>query len=262
VDKGSCPIGASVKPAATTRFDAGRATQCATVRDRNLYCYKEQPWPSEAGNSDEYYGKFGSEQTWLHGDVDVGETHTTTYRGTIATASRWRFTRRTKTLTTTMSALTRLASATSQKPSGSRIFVGAENESVSLRLTHTNPSIPFVGGLDELAIYRRALSADEVRDLYRGVDRRLEIRFDEAPGRDTFYDHSGNNFNGVCDYAAGKCPDSGLPGGPARPPLRWAGRLRGRDHRRAGDRLYPLAVVQDYLRRLWHLFGGRRHAGH
>jgi subtilisin-like proprotein convertase family protein len=68
------------------------------------------------------------------------------------------------------------------------------------------------GRLDDLRIYRYAFSEDEVQDLYLGTERALEIRFDEAPGRDVFYDYSGAGFNGTCDQSAGTCPDSGFPG--------------------------------------------------
>lgn len=70
----------------------------------------------------------------------------------------------------------------------------------------------YKGRLDDLRIYRYAFSEDEALDLYRGAERVLEIRFDEAPGRDVFYDYSGAGFNGTCDYSAGTCPDGGLPG--------------------------------------------------
>ena len=71
-------------------------------------------------------------------------------------------------------------------------------------------SIPFMGGLDDVRIYRYALSDDEVKDLYTGATRALEIRFDEPPGSQSLSDSSGNNLVGVCSGSS--CPDTGLPG--------------------------------------------------
>ncbi len=68
----------------------------------------------------------------------------------------------------------------------------------------------YKGGLDDLRIYPYALTDVQMDDLYTGMQRILELRFDEAPGRSIFADSSGNASVGVCSGAT--CPDSGLPG--------------------------------------------------
>ncbi|HSD83611.1 MAG TPA: LamG domain-containing protein, partial [Anaerolineae bacterium] len=68
----------------------------------------------------------------------------------------------------------------------------------------------YSGKLDELRIYDYALVQDEVTDLYDNTARGLEIRLDETPGADIFYDTSGNNLNGVC--AGATCPVTGVAG--------------------------------------------------
>ncbi|HOU14788.1 MAG TPA: PKD domain-containing protein [Anaerolineae bacterium] len=73
----------------------------------------------------------------------------------------------------------------------------------------------YKGALDDLRIYPYALTAVQMDDLFTGMQRLLELRFDEAPGRDIFADDSGNGAVGVCSGVAvsgDTCPDSGLPG--------------------------------------------------
>ena len=77
-------------------------------------------------------------------------------------------------------------------------------------LKMVNYSIPLHGALDDLRIYRYTLSDDEVKDLYTGATRALEMRFDEPPGSQSLSDSSGNHLVGVCSGAT--CPDTGLPG--------------------------------------------------
>ena len=67
-----------------------------------------------------------------------------------------------------------------------------------------------VGDLDDVRIYRRALSAVEVEDIYLGAERQLELRFDEPPGSTLFQDELGNRSVGNC--AGNTCPVSGVPG--------------------------------------------------
>jgi len=68
----------------------------------------------------------------------------------------------------------------------------------------------YKGALDDLRIYPYALTDVQMDDLYTGMQRLLELRFDEAPGRNIFQDYSGNGAVGVC--SGDTCPDSGLPG--------------------------------------------------
>ncbi|MCX6047480.1 MAG: LamG domain-containing protein, partial [Chloroflexi bacterium] len=68
----------------------------------------------------------------------------------------------------------------------------------------------FKGKLDEIRLYRTALSADEVTSVYEGSVRSLKLTFDEAPGQDIFTDSSGNSYDATCSGTA--CPDSGIPG--------------------------------------------------
>ncbi|MCP4537309.1 MAG: LamG domain-containing protein, partial [Chloroflexi bacterium] len=71
----------------------------------------------------------------------------------------------------------------------------------------------YQGQIDDLSIYRYALTEDEAWDLYMGTvayGRRLELRFDEPPGSAIFRDYSGNNLTGDCTGTT--CPDTGIPG--------------------------------------------------
>ena len=68
----------------------------------------------------------------------------------------------------------------------------------------------FKGKMDEIRIYRTALNADEVAQVYAGSVRSLKLTFDEAPGQDIFDDSSGNEYDGTCSGKSG-CPDSGIP---------------------------------------------------
>ncbi len=66
----------------------------------------------------------------------------------------------------------------------------------------------FPGHLDELRLYSKALSVDDVEVLYRDTSRALNMTFDEPPGQTVFEDLSANGSNGTCT----SCPDSGIPG--------------------------------------------------
>src|SRR5690242_19559342 len=59
-------------------------------------------------------------------------------------------------------------------------------------LTYNQYSDGFKGKLDEIRLYRTALSADVVVDVYNGSVSSLKLTFDEAPGQDIFSDSSGN----------------------------------------------------------------------
>jgi len=68
----------------------------------------------------------------------------------------------------------------------------------------------FKGSLDDIRIYRYALSEVEAQALYRGQTQTLRLQFDEAPGATRFADSSGSMNDSAC--AGNTCPDTGLPG--------------------------------------------------
>jgi hypothetical protein len=78
-----------------------------------------------------------------------------------------------------------------------------------LRTEYDNPAVPFRGQLDELTFYKRALSADEVTELYTAGTSGLYLRFDDAPGSTGFQNDAGRN-NGIC--AGDRCPTAGVAG--------------------------------------------------
>ena len=82
-----------------------------------------------------------------------------------------------------------------------------------------NPVLPFQGSIDELRLYRRALGAEEVQQLYGGAGLAYHFTLDDPPGAGL----DSNKFNfaaesGAVDAVAsgyclpGECPDSGVPG--------------------------------------------------
>lgn len=71
-------------------------------------------------------------------------------------------------------------------------------------------STGFQGQLDEIRLYRDALTAEEAATLYESSIRSVELRFDEPPGQDIFADATSNGFDAVCTGSL--CPDSGIPG--------------------------------------------------
>jgi len=83
---------------------------------------------------------------------------------------------------------------------------------VRLFYTYSNPSVPFYGRLDDLYLYKRALSLEEVQELYLSTFALLRLPLDEAPGSDNFenvVDLSGQS-NGFC--SGDGCPTSGMSG--------------------------------------------------
>ncbi len=67
-----------------------------------------------------------------------------------------------------------------------------------------------IGHLDEMRIYSKELTADEVDLLYTETQRTLDLNFDEPPGQSIFTDESPLQANATC--AGATCPDGGLPG--------------------------------------------------
>ncbi len=69
----------------------------------------------------------------------------------------------------------------------------------------------FRGAIDEMRIYRRLLSSDEIEQLFTDSSRSLELTFDDPPGQLEFEDSSVNGLAGNCDDES-VCPDSGILG--------------------------------------------------
>ncbi|MFN2284871.1 MAG: LamG-like jellyroll fold domain-containing protein, partial [Anaerolineae bacterium] len=64
--------------------------------------------------------------------------------------------------------------------------------------------------IDDLRVYKQAVTPRQVVDLVRGANLTLETPFNEPPGAVTFHDYSGNALHGSCQGSA--CPLSGLQG--------------------------------------------------
>jgi len=210
--EGTCGIGEN--PPRESRFDIGRATHCARVENPEVDCINE----ADHGDTGEFYAYFDDDgwdgKWWYEEGIDDGDTfypdadphdycdNTTLsveeyddddpddfiddYGFSYRDPSRdwWR-----------------------------RFTESSDGNDLYLNLIHTNPSIPFEGALDEMALYRRTLSEDDVKALYLAADRIFELDFDETPGRTVFADATANGYAAHCDPAApATCPDSGMPG--------------------------------------------------
>lgn len=68
----------------------------------------------------------------------------------------------------------------------------------------------FQGELDELRIYDQALNANQVADLFWASSPKIELRFDEAPGRVVVRDSSFSGLDGSCSGSG--CPITGIQG--------------------------------------------------
>ncbi|MCP4538326.1 MAG: tandem-95 repeat protein [Chloroflexi bacterium] len=75
--------------------------------------------------------------------------------------------------------------------------------------TYANNSIPFHGKIDEVQIYKRALTEYDVVDLYRAATTVLHLQLDDPPGETSFQDAVGEH-DAACD--GGACPTSGVIG--------------------------------------------------
>ena len=80
----------------------------------------------------------------------------------------------------------------------------------NLKIHYNLYTTGFKGDLDEIRLYRSALTAEEAIALYEGSLRSLELPFDEPPGQDILADVSSNQFEAICSGTV--CPDSGIPG--------------------------------------------------
>ncbi len=94
------------------------------------------------------------------------------------------------------------------QPVGSGLAVtGTVGGGDEVRLSHAAETLD--GLLDEVIVYRRALSADEIEALYESAPELL-LYLDETEGATTFQDASGNGHDGPC--SGSKCPNPGVKG--------------------------------------------------
>ncbi len=85
---------------------------------------------------------------------------------------------------------------------------------------YRNPSIPFRGKMDELVIYKRPLSADQVQELYLSSATAMHLPLDDPPGSQSFENavdvsRQGNAFCSASPLAGGTeggCPTAGVSG--------------------------------------------------
>ncbi|MBN1180206.1 MAG: tandem-95 repeat protein [Anaerolineae bacterium] len=82
----------------------------------------------------------------------------------------------------------------------------------TLYLSKDNPSIPFHGRIDELTLYKRALSAEEVQELYLSVSAALRLRLDDPPGSDTFENSLDLSRQSDAYCSGSRCPTAGVNG--------------------------------------------------
>ena len=76
--------------------------------------------------------------------------------------------------------------------------------------TWTSAQFPFDGLIDDVRIYNRALSADEIRQLYNQKKPVMELKFDEGSGT-TAYDESWNNNDATFPAVDGNKPEWSAP---------------------------------------------------
>ncbi len=77
-----------------------------------------------------------------------------------------------------------------------------------------NDAMPFRGTLDDVSIYRRPLSTEEIDELYRAAGLAMHLKLDEAPGVASFENavDLSRQSNAFCASAGGACPTTGVAG--------------------------------------------------
>lgn len=82
----------------------------------------------------------------------------------------------------------------------------------STHWTYRNPSLPLKGRLDDVVLYKRPLTADEVHELYLSASAALRLSLDDAPGSQSFENSVDLSLqsNAFCTGAA--CPTAGVSG--------------------------------------------------
>ncbi|NOZ06931.1 MAG: hypothetical protein GXP41_11385, partial [Chloroflexi bacterium] len=93
-------------------------------------------------------------------------------------------------------------SAAAMADEDDRLLIGATTVANGSALTEK-----FAGRIDDVVVFRTALSAAEIRDLYRRAPF-FHMRFEEPRGADRFADDSANGYEGSCTDAA--CPAVGF----------------------------------------------------
>ncbi|MFN8439236.1 MAG: LamG domain-containing protein [Caldilineaceae bacterium] len=98
-----------------------------------------------------------------------------------------------------------------EDPSCSYSFGFGWPESAQLYYTLDKPTLPFVGGVQNVTVFNTYKDQAAVDGLRRGVTYLADFRFDEAPDSSRFEDFS-SFHEATCNKAAGQCPASGLAG--------------------------------------------------
>ncbi len=117
------------------------------------------------------------------------------------------------------------------------------DDTATLTYTFANNSTPYIGDLEDVRLYRRALSGSDVTNLYQGTSVLARFKFDERPGATLFAD-------------GGRVRRRELPGdGPAWArqcgrPLRRHQRLRHRRRSQRAGRLHADFGQQPVIRRM------------
>lgn len=86
-------------------------------------------------------------------------------------------------------------------------FTGTLAAGETVRLSHATETLD--GALDEVTLYRRALSASQVQALYHAAPELL-LALDESEGAATFEDVAGNGHTAAC--SGNRCPKAGVKG--------------------------------------------------
>ena len=87
-------------------------------------------------------------------------------------------------------------------------FTGEVGGYFSYKYQHD--SSPFNGKVDEVQIFRSALDAETVKNMYWGMSTALRLELDEAPGETVFDDSSPAGRDAACTGSG--CPTTGLSG--------------------------------------------------
>lgn len=87
-----------------------------------------------------------------------------------------------------------------------------DHTAIRLHVEYTNPTIPFRGKMDDLVIYKRALNADEVQELYFSASTALHLRLDDPPGSRSFENAVSVNRQSDAFCTGNTCPTAGVAG--------------------------------------------------
>ena len=92
--------------------------------------------------------------------------------------------------------------------------VTCENPIGYQTINYLNAGDGWLGPIDEVRLYSKALSAAEVDHLYQETSRSIELNFDEPPGQARFANDSvsARSLGGASCANNHTCPESGIPG--------------------------------------------------